>query len=403
MTGSTITHPETARVHLVDCLRGFALAGIVLVHNLEHFNFFAPADLNPPGLAWFDSWMWTIVFFLFSGKAYAIFSMLFGFSFWVQYSRRQAQGYDYTGRFCWRMLLLVGFGVFHGLFYSGDILMVYALLSIALVITRNWSDKAVFIAAICLLLQPLELYRIAMTLASTTYESSHKFFALAQPVADAQVSAPFAQMVWINFSWGQLSNLVWNFEYGRVCQAPGLFLLGMLAARRKIFSQICPQCWKTTLWISLVLAVVFFYLNKMVIPQLGDARLKPLVEVLVSMYGNLPVMLCLLSLLILAWHYTAAGKKILSLFGPYGRMSLTNYIGQSILGTTLYMGYGFALYHYCGGTLSVLIGVMILSTQICLSHWWLKRYEQGPLEYLWKRGTWLGYQQKPGTVVMKLD
>jgi len=73
----------------------------------------------------------------------------------------------------------------------------------------------------------------------------------------------------------------------------------------------------------------------------------------------------------------------------YGRMSLTNYIGQSVIGVAIYYHWGFGLYNSVGAAGSALIGLGIFFVQLSFSRYWLSRHAQGPLEYLWKRGTWI--------------
>ena len=75
-------------------------------------------------------------------------------------------------------------------------------------------------------------------------------------------------------------------------------------------------------------------------------------------------------------------------------MSLTNYISQSILGSILYYEYGFGLWTKTGASVSLLIAIGIFTAQLLFSRWWLSSHQQGPLEYLWKKWTWIG-KKKP--------
>jgi uncharacterized protein len=74
---------------------------------------------------------------------------------------------------------------------------------------------------------------------------------------------------------------------------------------------------------------------------------------------------------------------------PYGRMSLINYIGQSIIGVVIYYHFGFNLYKYTGASYCILIGIGILTIQLLFSRFRLNKYRQGPLELLWRKGTYL--------------
>ena len=89
----TQTLKTTERLGVVDALRGFALLAIVLLHNLEHYNLFLPLDYTLPAwLQTIDKYAWDTMFFLFAGKAYATFSLLFGFSFYIQFHNAEKRG-----------------------------------------------------------------------------------------------------------------------------------------------------------------------------------------------------------------------------------------------------------------------------------------------------------------------
>lgn len=72
-------------------------------------------------------------------------------------------------------------------------------------------------------------------------------------------------------------------------------------------------------------------------------------------------------------------------------MSLTNYIVQSIIGCGLYLNWGLGLYKYTGAISTLVIGLGIFALQLWFSQWWLSRHAQGPLEWVWKKLTWLKF------------
>jgi uncharacterized protein len=82
-------------------------------------------------------------------------------------------------------------------------------------------------------------------------------------------------------------------------------------------------------------------------------------------------------------------RSLLRLLAPYGRMSLTGYVTQSLIGVPLFYGYGLALYRYLGPFYSVLCGVAVFVVQCACAHLWLKRFYYGPLEWLWRSATML--------------
>ena len=114
-----------SRITMVDALRGYALLGLFLVHCVERFELHW---LEPKPGFWFDA-----VFALFSGKAFAIFALLFGFSFATIMANERARGGDFTLRFAWRLTLLFAIGTIHALVYRGDILQVLALAGLILI------------------------------------------------------------------------------------------------------------------------------------------------------------------------------------------------------------------------------------------------------------------------------
>lgn len=74
----------------------------------------------------------------------------------------------------------------------------------------------------------------------------------------------------------------------------------------------------------------------------------------------------------------------------YGKMSLTNYISQSVIGAVVYFPFGLYLAPYCGYTLSLLIGIVVFLLQVGFCKWWLAGHKQGPLEHIWHKWTWIG-------------
>ena len=87
---------KNTRIETVDALRGFAVMAIVLVHNLEHFIFPVYPENTPAWLNVLDQGVSNVVFSLFAGKAYAIFALLFGFTFYIQWNNRKLSGKDFS-------------------------------------------------------------------------------------------------------------------------------------------------------------------------------------------------------------------------------------------------------------------------------------------------------------------
>ena len=132
-----MTHTQTItpkkRINSIDALRGFALIGIMLLHCMERFDLTLAPVVESPFWQAIDTAVYDSLYFLFSGKSYAMFSLLFGLSFFMQMESQAAKGVDFRGRFLWRLALLFLFGYINGLVYMGEFFMVYAVLGVFLI------------------------------------------------------------------------------------------------------------------------------------------------------------------------------------------------------------------------------------------------------------------------------
>ncbi|WP_338758607.1 DUF418 domain-containing protein [Massilia sp. METH4] len=389
-------NPST-RLDLVDALRGFAVVSIMLLHNLEHFDLYHKPGGQPAWLAALDQTVWDTMFFLFAGKSYLVFALLFGLTFHLQFARRAAAGEDFRARFAWRMVLLLGFGLVNSLFYQGDILSFYAVMSFTLLPVAKLGSRTVLAIAAILLLQP--------------YLWTHVLQALPQPdvkPADPASWAYFGQttsylgsgtlwQTWAgNITTGKAAAVLWSWENGRFFQIPALFMLGMLAGRAGVFalSDANRTFWRRTLLLALPCFAVLYAATKGIdVTAPGEALRRPLMTIVKSWsnFALMGVIVAAFALLYQRGTFVQGWKA----FAPLGRMSLTSYVAQSVVGTAIYYGFGLGLYQYTGATACLLIGAVLALLQGWFSAWWLRHHKQGPLEALWHRATWLGAASAP--------
>lgn len=384
--------PSSERLESVDALRGFALFAIVLLHNLEHYNIFgSPADA-PAWLQQLDGWLYDTTFFLLAGKAYAIFSLLFGFSFFIQMRNARRRGCDFRVRFAWRMVLLFAFSQLHALFYNGDILLLYAVCGLVLIPASSWSDRTVLIVASLLMLQPFAWGKIVYALIHPDYiDTNSMFMQFGASATEVGRTGNLWQTLANNIWTGQLYSNFWQVEAGRLFQTPALFLLGMWLARCNAFERSAANVafWRNALVVSLVAMVPLFLLSHFVPQRIEQVTVRAYYGVAVPMVYNFAFMVVWVALFFLLWYRAGNGQGWQRVLVPYGRMSLTNYIGQSIIGVSIYYHFGLSMYDKVGATLTLLIGCAIFALQLVFSRYWLARHRQGPLEYVWKRGTWI--------------
>lgn len=314
------------RVEVVDALRGFAVMAILMVHSLEHFIFPVYPTETAGWLEALDAGVFNATFALFAGKAYAIFALLFGFTFYIQMNNQRKVGKDFGYRFLWRMVGLVFFATLNAAFFpAGDMLLLFSIVALVLFLTRHWSEKAV--------------------------------------------------------------------NAGRYFQTAGLFLLGYYLGRRQLFltSEANTRFWTSVLCISAVAFAPLYVLKELIMGS-GDAIVQQSAGTAFDMYQKLAFTGVLVSAFVLLYQ----GERFKRMVGGlryYGKMSLTNYITQSIIGAIIYFPFGLYLAPHCGYTLSLLVGICTFLLQVQCCKWWLARHKQGPLEKAWHRWTWVGTEK----------
>ena len=383
---------ENARIDVADVLRGLSVLGITLLHSIEHYNFYSfPSEQLFTWLPFTDSVIWNSLFFTFSNKAYAIFALLFGFSFFIQDDNQRRRGNDFRLRFLWRLLLLFFIGQINAMFFTGEILVMYSLIGIILVLTCRLSTKTVFFIAAIFMLQPAEWIKVI-------YASLHPEFIPGENLSSfyfaeafkVQTSGTFFETIKMNLYEGQLSSLTWAWENGRIFQTASLFMLGMLAGRDRLFiySDSTMRLWLKTLAFALICFFPLKGLQSMLPEYISNkAVVEPLGRILGSL-ANFSFMLLLVVGVLVAFYHTSL-KKFFMKLTPYGKMSLTNYIGQSVIGSMFFYNWGFGMYKHMGITFSVLFGVVLVLAQWAFCSWWMNRHNHGPLEGLWKKLTWI--------------
>ncbi len=380
-----------ARVEVADVLRGLAVMGIILLHSIEHFNFYSFPDTTGQSawLTFTDKAVWDGLFFLLGGKAYAVFALLFGFSYFIQYDNQRMRGHDFRLRFCWRLILLFLIGNLNAMFFTAEVLVLYSLVGFILPLTCKMKDKWIFILACILLIQPLPLYYTLRACFDPAFVTP------ALPTGDlwgatfeVQSHGTFWETIRVNLWEGQLASLAWAWDNGRVFQTAALFLLGFLAGKRGLFLKENLKIWNKVLCGSLLAFFPLYGLGNMLPGFIDNPSIRtPLLLIISSLY-KFAFMLLLVSAILFAYYRTRLQRRLAQIV-PYGRMSLTNYITQSIFGSLLFYNWGFGLHDDLGITASFLTGILLFILQFSFCRWWMAHHSHGPMEYLWKRATWL--------------
>lgn len=109
-----------------------------------------------------------------------------------------------------------------------------------------------------------------------------------------------------------------------------------------------------------------------------------------TMLGNLPASLGYVGLVVTLLHSSGPGAR-LRILAPLGRMALSNYLLQSLICAIVFFGFGLGHWGMPRAQQMVFV-VVVFAAQIAFSHWWLKRFRYGPMEWLWRGFT---YRQTP--------
>ena len=195
-----------------------------------------------------------------------------------------------------------------------------------------------------------------------------------------------------NLTNGKIAVLIWNWENGRFFSILALFLFGYLLAKHNLFAwnERSERFWKKTLLIASIAFVPLYIIQIEMEHIITRAIIRRPVLTMETAWTNLAFMLVLVSGLTLLFYKTKL-KNTLMYFSSFGKMSLSNYIIQSVIGGAIFYGWGLCLYKYTGATYGILIGLAMTVVMGIFCKWWEKRHKQGPLETMWHKATWLTF------------
>ncbi|SDZ75305.1 uncharacterized protein SAMN05216331_10248 [Porphyromonadaceae bacterium KH3R12] len=400
------------RMTVIDALRGFALLGVILMHMLDHFGY---TTGNVSDTAFSTRWDGIVQWFtntMIRGKFISIFSFLFGLSFYIQMDRASKKGIDFRKRFLWRMLLLFLIGLVGTGFAYVDILTIYAVFGVVLVFLfplKNW----ILMVLVCLLLtgvpnwfivgfDNIRFDNVIIEQPSVTVPGD-----IAERPAgnNSPESSTFFQSAKENLTVKTLDKLKFQFMYSNTgYMILALFIMGFIVGRLRFFEYVHTRKKKNVrLFFFFLLGSFVILMTIKLMPDVPSNLLRSGIE-----GGKIPIN----TLLILALStistvtlsgtlamgfitlYQVAGiRKYLNLLTPYGRMGLTNYEMQNITGAILFSAWGFgSVFGNMGATVLFVLGLVIYTLQVIISRYWIKRFIYGPLEWLWRSGTYLKWQ-----------
>ncbi|MBK7561499.1 MAG: DUF418 domain-containing protein [Chitinophagaceae bacterium] len=402
------------RETFMDVLRGFAILGIFIANLGSGFSWYEE-NAHATGPFLLEGWDHKMQFLhhmFIEGKFYSIFSLLFGWGIALQVKRGMAKGINAVPTIRRRLLFMLLLGAVHLMIWPGDIVFFYALVGFLLIPLRKFSNKTLLITGVLLILSPVLLYWLKMTFPDLNYPSK-KLFETGGWV-DSQINTKFNNIksqeeymaaiknsTWWDVLKGNIAGFFYRYGYlffvSRIPKVLGMFLIGYVVGRSDFYKNLL-QHKKLLYWIICMGLVIGlpanYYLGHYMTWYNNDyfnLKMKGLYQTIAYALGVVPLAMTYVALFMLSFQ-SAAGKKILSVLAPVGKMAFSNYILQSLTGNFVFLGAGLGYMGQIGPVYYTLFGIGFFILQIILSTQWLKYFNYGPLEWLWRSATYKKWQ-----------
>ena len=392
-TNPTTMAPVSERIDIIDSLRAAALCGVIVYNIVAMVGGFLGAQLlasaGPADLA-----SAATVIVLVQGKARTCFALLFGIGFGILMDRANARGQQFTAFYLQRMAILLAIGLFNLSFlFFGDILVLYALLGMAMLPFRGWSNRALLLAGLALIVVP--------PLAAGAYEAMSgaplpNLAGMTPAQVDALMPASLPAYQGHDFAAYVAANWAYYIDLYRAetsatlvynASVLGLFLLGLWTARTGVLADVerfRPFLRRVAWWcIPLGLALsVLQGTRRMGIPLAGalhGAVTAAYAGVSIAGFGYI-ALACLL--------LTRQARPLQAALAPLGRMALTGYLGSNAIGAFVFYGWGLGLMTHFSAAGLFAFGLAIFLASCVASAAWMRAFRFGPAEWLWRSLTY---------------
>jgi uncharacterized protein len=409
----------------LDVVRGMALFGILLMnimgfgHGMWVDEFHVEGAAQGPNL-----WVWMIENTFFEGTQRTLFSLLFGAGAIILTSRSvKGSGLEIADIYYRRNIWLIAFGMVDAylLLWDGDILYYYGIAALFLFPLRNLQPRQL------LLIGALGL---AVLIAQYQYDaaetrSQHADYLAATAVQESGAELDKEQEEAIEDWEERFEDFYYDEEKHResieehrgsyatvfMRHLPGLteahgnetyrymfldafsiMVIGMALMKLGVLTLQRPS---RTYWLMVLLGygigvplsaweTAHLVTNDFSLMSTVDTQLSYDIGRLANATGHLGLLLLIVRSGRLMWLQERVAAV--------GRMALTNYIMQSVLGAFIFLGVGLSLYGYFERYQLYYIVALICLFQLLISKPWLERFRFGPLEWLWRSLTYMKKQ-----------
>ena len=374
------------RVISIDMMRGFALLGIFVVNMLF---FHSPyIYLNP--YSWFhipgdyETYKWIDIFV--QGSVYPLFSMLFGYGLAMQFLKSQANGVSFEKLAVRRLFVLLLIGCIHAfLIWSGDILITYALAGFVLLLMIRLKPLWLFLISGLLFFIPNGLLNGLLFVIARIDPDSVILFTGIQEIESS--IAAFSAGSWMDIFGQRLDDWIYMNQYGSsfllmLFTIVPFLLLGAAAAKLKLIERARELKIK---WIITIVITLAFGTTIKWVPYLSEPNM--FTVTFQDTFGG-PFQAIAYAGIIALVATIPVIQKLLSPIAKAGRMSMTIYLMQSIIATTIFYSYGFGLYGKIDIQTGTWMAIGIFVLQLVVAELWFIKFKQGPVEALWRKMTY---------------
>ncbi|MUT68397.1 DUF418 domain-containing protein [Paenibacillus sp. NEAU-GSW1] len=386
------------RVRIIDSIRGFSLLGILLCNMLIfQYGMYGKDQLHFFGLSNWDLAMDQVLLIVAERSFMPIFMFLFGYSLFKLRDRLAQSGFTPWRSLVRRFSLLIVLGMLHGFYlWDGDILLPYGAIGFLLLLFVKRKAKTLVIWSA--VLSALFVGSSLLAIASPNEEVGNK---------DAKIDAYIERSITVigQGSYSDIikfraedptllnkgigSKILLGFVAMPIMLLP-MFLLGIAAAKKGWFHN--PHQERRRYWLMVGwLIPLGAGLKSVCVLLLHDKTWSAgLIE-----FGGQLLALGYIGAFALALSHLSSSSFFRIAFESVGRLSLTNYLMQSAICTTLFYGYGLGWFGKIGITYGILLAIVIYSFQAIASSFMLRYVQYGPLEYLLRIWTYFSFKGKP--------
>ncbi|TQR38832.1 DUF418 domain-containing protein [Brevibacillus brevis] len=374
------------RVRIIDGLRGFSLVGILMANMLIfQYGIWGSQEMELYALPDYEMTAYQLVKIFVEGSFMPIFAFMFGFGMIKMQQSLAAKGLRQKRYLTRRFFMLIGLGLLHSYFlWEGDILGFYGMMGFFLLLFMNRKPKTLLIWGIVLLCL-VSLMGLAPNDPNdpASITDSARMEAYVVKTMTVYGTGTYEEIVHHRSNEDPLDlpeyMMVVLLLIAPLMSAP-MFLFGMYAAKRRWFEK--PEQERTS------------YLRNMLIFLPAGLLLKALHVYLPGAWwsgvGDITgeSILAIGYIFAFAWFFSRGTESTwLPRFEAVGKLSLTNYLLQTVICTTIFYGYGLGWFGKIGILAGCGLAIMIYVAQLFLSPLYLKRFRYGPVERLLRMWT----------------